>query len=210
VEAAKDEVLKKVERRADKTPEAIRTVAPKWLKESSVVGHVKRQLEKAENGKETPKKPRPSYGGRELTEHEKAVQRFSKELHDWTEKAFDTVLKGINKEAAHRVGWCVLLGVEAFRDHPRVKLPHVSEYSPPCTEAPAIPAILEKAGQAITAAFKGNRQAWLELLADEEQGNPDLKSGLGVPHPVVLELLASAVGVKLPATPQWTPVEAKS
>lgn len=210
VEAAKDEVLKKVERRQDKTPAAIRTVAPKWLKESSVVGYVKRQLEKGEEGKNTPKKSRPSYSGRDLTDHEKALQKFSKELHAWTEKSFASVLNGINKEAAYRVGWCVLLGVEAFRDHPSPNVPHVSEYGPPITDMPTIPAVPEEIGKAITLAFKGNRQAWLELLANEEQGNPDLKTGLGVLHPGVLELLAAAVDVKLSASPQWTPAEAKA
>jgi len=54
------------------------------MKESSVVGYVKRQLEKASNGEVDKKeKVRPSHRCREFTEHEKALQKFAEEYDRW-------------------------------------------------------------------------------------------------------------------------------
>jgi hypothetical protein len=208
-EAAKEQVFKKVNARQDQTPEAICKVSPDWLKESTVVGYVKRNLEKArssENGKPA-QKPKASPTGRPLTEHEVALGNFVEAFNAWEQRAYATVLKGINADPLHRVCWCVLLGVPVIWDHPRVQQPRVHGHSvEPSTEEPVIPAFSNSLEEAIELAFKGTRNAWVELLKDHEQIDPDQRGGLGIPHPRAIELLAEAVKVKLPAAPQWTPV----
>jgi hypothetical protein len=207
-EAAKEQVLKKIAKRQVQTPEAIRKASPEWLKESSVIGYVKRQLDKAErNGGEIPEAtPRTTRSyGRTLTAHELALKKFTAEFDAWEKSAFESVLAGVNAEPQHRVSWCVLLGVDGLWDHPRVQIPRVSEYGNPCTEEPVVPTLPGSIQKAIKLAFKATRSGWLELLTDSEQASPDERSGFGIPHPGVLELIGKELGIELPPVPQWTP-----
>ena len=210
VEAAKLQVLKKISQRQDQTPEAIRKITPEWLKETSVVGFVKRQLEKAsENGKETPvTKPKVVSTGRTLTEHELALQQYATQFDAWEKKAYKAILKAINADPLYRVCWCVLLGVPGFWEHPRMALPHIHLYGEPTTKEPLLPPLSKEVEQAVVLAFKGTRNSWVDLLRDYVQSDPDSRSILGIPHPRVLELLAEAMKVTLSAMPEWKPVTA--
>ena len=216
VEAAKAQVLKKISGHEDQTPEAIRKVSPDWLKETTVVGYVKRQLEKtanakSENGKTTTRQPRTVPAGRSLTDHEQALQKFAEAFGAWQQRAYAAVLKGINVDPLFRVNWCVLLGVPAFWEQPRMEVPSVQTYSAePTTKEPVLPALPAEIEQAIRAAFKGTRNGWIDLLKEYPQINPDQRPGLGMPHPRVLELLAEQVTVKLPPMPEWKPVSPQS
>lgn len=117
----------------------------------------------------------------------------------------EAVLTAINAEPLHRVSWCVIQGVPAFWDHLRITLPHVSEYSQPCSNGPVVPEIPTALERAIAPAFKGTRVAWLELLSEHEQVDPGERNGFGDLHPGVLELIGKAVGIELPPVPQWNP-----
>jgi ParB-like chromosome segregation protein Spo0J len=203
VEAAKEQVVKKISQKDDQSPGAIRKLAPQWLKETSVVGHVKRQLEKAARPPTPSTKARGSDSPRELTEHEKALQKYADKLAAWQKKAWATVMEAINTNPAHRVSWCVLLGVPAMWDHPRVTVPIVQVYREPQTQEPEVPPVAAELQTAIMTAFDGTRAGWIEVLKGHEQIHPDSRNGFGVPHPCVLERLADAIKVKLPPTPQW-------
>lgn len=73
----------------------------------------------------------------------------------------------------------------------------------PVTDEPVLPLLPPVVENSIRIAFKGNRDAWLAMLKEEEQfgfghyGVPD------TPHPRVLEVLAEMMGIKLPAMPVW-------
>ena len=207
VEAAKEQVFKKIKVKEDQTPAAIRKIAPAWIKETSVVAHVKRQLEKSANGQSsaTASKPRNASHQREFTEHEQALQKFTDAFHAWEKRAWTAVFKGINAEPSHRVSWCVLLGVPALWDHPRMKIPVVQVYAEPATQEPELPPLAKAMEDAIVSAFKGTRTGWVDVLKDQEQPHPDHRGGFGIPHPRILELLAEAVKVKVPSVPQWKP-----
>lgn len=212
-DAAKEQIYKKISARQDQTPEAIRKITPVWLKESTMVGYVKRQLEKAakvENGK-APPQPRSAPAGRPLSEHEQALTKFAEAYGSWEQEAFTAVLKGINSDPVFRVNWCVLLGVPTFWAQPHIEVPTVHSYSAePCTAEPVLLPLPEQVEHAIQLAFKGTRNGWLELLKECEQVDPDQRAGLGIPHHRALELLAAAVNVKVPPVPQWTPVSTQS
>src|SRR5262249_3978364 len=125
VEAAKEQVFKKIKEKKDQSPQAIREIAPEWIKETTVVGHVKRQLERAAR---PPAPATASHIGsrpREFTDHEVALQKFADAFHAWEQRAWKAVLKGINSNPSHRVSWCVLLGVPAVWDRARMKIPAV-------------------------------------------------------------------------------------
>ena len=79
---------------------------------------------------------------------------------------------------------------------------------PIAVAAAVLPPLPEEIERAIQSAFKGTRNGWVELLKEYEQTDPDQRSGLGIPHPRALELLAEVVNVKLPPVPQWVPVSA--
>jgi ParB/RepB/Spo0J family partition protein len=213
-EAIKEQVLKKMSKRQVRTPEAIRKSVPPWLKASSVTAFVQRQLQKAEkhdNGHGKPKhrpgngQVQPAHRGRPLTAHELTLRKFINEFGLWQRSAYTVVMAGINAQPVYRVSWCVLLGVETFWNHPRVEMPYINEYGPPCKEEPSIPLLSEELEKVIGLAFKGTRNAWLELLADEVQADPDQRLDFDISHPRVLELIADAVEVELPPVPQWTP-----
>ncbi len=172
-----------------------------------MVGYVQRQLEKAQKGTGSDGNATGASrasDGRRLTDHEKALDEYAKAFAAWQEKAFKAILKGINSDPAYRLSWCVLKGIGAFWHHPRMQIPRVSVFnSSATTDEPVLAPLPEAVEQAIRAAFKGNRAAWIELLKDEEQfefghfGLPDM------PHPRCLELLAEMMQVKLPAMPVW-------
>jgi ParB/RepB/Spo0J family partition protein len=208
-QTAKEEVLKKISGRQVKTPEAIKKAAPPWMKSASVVGYVKRQLDKQEKGEarsgEETRSATP--GSRSLTPHEEALEAFRSELQAWQGKALGKMLRKIKCEPVYKVGWCVLLGVEGFLEHPRIEVPYTSIYSTPCTKEPVIPEIDGAIEQAIGKAFAGTKVAWMEVLVDEKPSLPDRHGGYGAPHPQVLQWLADAVGVKLPPMPVWMPVQ---
>ncbi|QOV92101.1 ParB/RepB/Spo0J family partition protein [Humisphaera borealis] len=207
-QSAKEEVYKKISGREVQTPEAIRKAAPPWIKESSVVGYVKRQLEKQQEG-QSPTESRSSRSERSavrsLSPHELALEAFREELESWQGKSLAKVLRKVNADPACKVGWCVLLAVDGFLEHPRIEIPYTSIYSSPSTREPVIPDIDPAMENVIARAFAGTKSAWMELLADEKPTLPENRRGYGVPHPQVLAWLAAAVGVKLPPTPQWTP-----
>lgn len=206
-QAAKEQVLKKVSQRKDQTPEIIRQLAPEWLKEGTVVGFVKRQLEKAANGEKQPPKKTASDGGRPLTDHEIALGKFSEEFRAWEARAYKAVLKGINADPAFKVSWCILLGVSAFWEQPKIQIPHVNRYaSEPVTEEPVLPEFPKELEAIMQSAFKGGKSVWIELLKEEEQANPDHRHGLGIPHPRALQLLAELVKITLKPKPEWKPV----
>jgi ParB/RepB/Spo0J family partition protein len=216
-DAAKEQILKKISTREDQSPEAIRKITPGWLKESTVVGYVKRQLEKAANaeggksgnGKHTPQ-PRTAAAGRPLTEHELALQKFAEAFGAWEKAAFVSVLEGINADPVYRVGWCVLLGVPAFWEQLSMEIPTVRPYAAEaCTEEPLLPPLPKEAEEAIHSVFKGTRNGWVELLKDCEQINPNERASLGIPHPRALELLAECVKVTLAPVPEWKAVGTK-
>lgn len=208
-DAAKEHVLRKISQRQVQTPEAIRQLAPEWMKESSVVGFVQRQLEKAKvsGQKDQPaKEPKArSYGGRSLTRHEQALIAFTDQVAAWTDKAYAKVLSGINKDPAYRVGWCLLAGTEAFWHQPQWKLPRPSIYGPEVADSPELPPLPPSVIEVIELAMKGTRPAWIELAGRNKQGDPDRRDEVGRPHPDTLKLLAEAVGVELPPVPTWTP-----
>jgi ParB/RepB/Spo0J family partition protein len=209
-QTVKEEVLKKISGRQVQTPEVIKKAAPPWMKGASVVGYVKRQLDKQQDGEgQSVEESRSSSsnGLRSLTPHEEALEAFRGELESWQGKSFAKVLRKINGEPVYKVGWCVLLGVEGFLDHPRIEVPYTSIYSVPCTKEPVIPEVDEAIERAIGKAFSGTKTAWIEVLSDEKQSLPDQRSGYGVPHPQVLAWMADAVCVKLPPMPAWTPVQ---
>ncbi|HEY1684373.1 MAG TPA: ParB N-terminal domain-containing protein [Tepidisphaeraceae bacterium] len=205
-QSVKEQVLAKISHRQVQTPEAIRKAAPEWIKESSLVSYVKRQLEKASNGQaESAKETKHAYAGRQLTEYELALKQFLGKFSRWQHNAWKDVLAAINDKAIHRVSWCVLLGVNEFWDHPRVHLPHIAEYSPECTEELVIPPLPKRIQQMIRLAFKASRNGWVRLLRRQKQVDPDQKQGAGIPHPLILQWLAEAVGAELPPPPEWTP-----
>jgi hypothetical protein len=200
----KEQVLSKIRQRQVQTPEAIRTAGPEWIKESSLVGYVKRQLEKAidsNEAKSKQKKPVHDYSGRQLTKHELALNEFKQQFWNWQKTAWRRVLAAINGKPIHRVSWCVLLGVNDFWDHPRVQFPAFSQYGPECTEEPVIPPLPKRIQQMIRLAFKANRSGWVRLLRQQKQPDPDRRQGAGMPHPLVFQWLAEAVGVKLSPCP---------
>jgi ParB/RepB/Spo0J family partition protein len=206
-QTAKEEILARISKRSVQTPEAIRKVTPDWLKETSVIGFVKRQLEKASksNGEVHPERPTEGRGLRILTPLEHAIQQFAGEHDEWEQKASTAVMKGINKEPVHRVSWCVLLGVAGFWKHARYQIPFVGQYGPPRTIEPILPPLETEIEEAVKLAFKGTRNGWLDVLADQKQADPSQRDRFGIPHPRVLQLIAEAVGVNLPPPPQWTP-----
>jgi ParB/RepB/Spo0J family partition protein len=205
VDAAKEHIFKKIKDKEDQTPTAIKKIAPGWMKESTVVGHVKRQLEKAARPPAAESKTRTASNVREFTEHEKALREFADSFHAWEQKAWKAVFKAINADPSHRVSWCVLLGVPAMWDHPRMQIPMVQLYAPEQTAEPELPPLSAELESAVKTAFAGTRAAWIEILTPHEQIHPDSRGGFGIPHPRILELLASEMKVKLSKTPKWTP-----
>jgi ParB-like chromosome segregation protein Spo0J len=210
VEAAKDQVFKKIAKKEDQTPTAIREIAPEWVKESSVVGYVKRQLERAARPAATATKARGESPVREFTEHEQALQKFTDAFHAWEKKAWTAILKGINSDPAHRVSWCVLLGVPGMWDHPHMAIPMVQLYAEPQTLEPELPTLPAELETSVVSAFLETRAGWMEVLKAHELIHPDSHGGFGFPHPRILQLLADGMKVKLPAMPQWKPVIAKA
>jgi len=208
-DAAKEQVLRKISQRQVQTPEAIRTLAPDWMKESTVVGFVQRQLDKAKSAGQKGHRPQEpkvrGYEVRQLTAHEQALIAFGDQVTAWMDKAYAKVLNGINKDPAYRIGWCLLAGTEAFWSQPRWKLSRPSPYGPEVNESPELPPLPAAVKQAVELAMKGTRPAWIELAGWNKQGNPDRRGEVGWPHPDALKLLAEAVGVELPTVPQWTP-----
>jgi hypothetical protein len=206
---AKQQALRKISQRQVQTPDAIRKVVPDWMKESSVVGFVQRQLEKVktakENGKTPEEKKDRTSSGRQLTPHEQALIAFADQVSAWMEKAYVKVLNGINKDPAYRVGWSLLAGTEAFWNQPNWKLSRPSPYGPEITESPELPPLPAAVKQVIGLAMKGTRPAWIELAGWNKQGDPDRRSEVGWPHAEALKLLAETVGVTLPPIPQWMP-----
>lgn len=209
-QTAKEQVLSKIRTRTVQTPDAIRKAAPPWLKDSTVIGYVKRQLEKTKTKGENDATPDEAgetrrHGGRQLTPHEQAIITFIDAMTQWTQKAYAKVLAGINKDPAYRVGWSLLAATEIFWNQPNWKgtRPHV--YGPEVTESPELPPIEDKVKQAIELAMKGTRPAWLELAGWNRQGDPDQRREIGIPHPETLRLLADAVGGKLTDAPVWVP-----
>lgn len=220
---AKHLVFVTIRKRSVQTPDAIRKAAPDWLKESSVVGYVKRQLDKLKatneigNGNDptgsedegsasTRRRSGPSRNDqRPLTGHEQRLVSFSDQLEAWQADAYTKVLEAINADPARRVAWVLLQAVEAFREHPRIGVPYVSVYGQPTQESPTVPEVADSVREVIRLAFKGTRSGWIELLADQQQGDPDERMALGVPHPTVLQWIAEEVGVELPDVPIWTP-----
>lgn len=207
VEAAKAAVYKKIARRRDQTPTAIKRAAPSWIKDTSVVGHVQRELKKAAENTEVPKAKTPArdhQGGRKLTDHEEAVVKFAEALEKWYRKSFDAVLKGINADPVYRVGWCLLAGTEAYHRQDNWKIPYIDRHAnEPCTDDPTLPPLPNKIAQAIELAMKGTRAAWIELAGWNKQGDPDYREQVGPIHTDALLLLAERVGVKLSKTPEW-------
>jgi ParB/RepB/Spo0J family partition protein len=208
-EAAKQQAFKKISQREVQTPDAIRNVTPEWMKEASVIGYVKRQLEKPRNGENgTPQSHRRSpTDGRPLTEHEKALKKFSEDFGVWEEKSYKAILKAVNSDPVRRINWCVLLGVACFWNQPGMTLPHVSVYTnEACAKEPQLPVLPAAVEASITLAFKGSRSAWIELLKDQEQQDPDQRGGFSIPHPGILELLADAMDIQLQTRPEWKPI----
>ena len=166
VEAAKEQIFKKINSRQDRTPEAIRKISPGWLKEATIVGYVKRQLEKAvasEGAKlaSTPRQP----PGRQLSDHALAVQKFAQTFYAWNEQAYTLILKGVNADPLHRVNWCVLLGVPAFWEQPGMEMQVVNLPNTETVEhEPVLLPLPEPIESAIRLAFKGTRNAWVEAL----------------------------------------------
>lgn len=208
-DAAKEQVLRKISQRQVQTPEAIRQLAPDWMKESTVVGFVQRQLEKEKsagsNGNKSYEARSRNYDGRPLTPHEQALIAFTDQIAAWTDKAYTKVFAGINKDPAYRVGWCLLAGTEAFCHQPQWKLARPSIYGPEVTDAPELPPLPALVKEVIELAMKGTRPAWIELAGRNKQGDPDRRDEVGRPHPDTLKLLAQAVDVELPPLPKWTP-----
>ena len=161
MEAAKEQVFKKISGKEDQTPAAIKKIVPDWIKETTVVGHVKRQLEKAAHPP-APAKAHAASSVREFTEHEQALQKFADAFHAWEKKALTAVIKAINSDPAYRVSWCVLLGVPAMWDHPRMKIPMVQVYAEPQTNEPELPPLSQEIQDAIASAFLGTRAGWTE------------------------------------------------
>jgi len=222
VDAAKEQVLRKVSSKDDQTPSAIRKLAPAWLKENTVVGYIQRQLEKAhkEAANAAESSPKPGHG-RVPTELERALEAYGQAFSAWQEKAFKAILKGVNSDPAYRLSWCVLMGVSSIWTHPRVHIPRITAYRlNPVTEEPILPPLPPVVENSIRIAFKGDRGAWLAMMKEEEQfgfghyGVPD------TPHPRVLEVLAEMMELKLTPMPAWKspategakakPVEAKA
>lgn len=207
-DAAKQGVLKKIAKRKEQTPAAIRRASPTWLKESSVVGFVQRELKKAE-GNDTPVEPKPvrrtqQKPGRALTSLEKAIVAFSKDQDTWEIESYTAIMETINANSVHRVGWCLLVCTEAFWDHGGWDFPTVSEHSDkPCTEVPTLSKLPPKVKQAIELAMKGTKAAWVELASWTFQDDPDDRAQIGWLHPDALVVFADAIGVKLTARPVW-------
>lgn len=206
-QAVKEQVLSKMRNRQVQTADAIRRAGPEWIKESSLVGYVRRQLEKASSGPVEPETEKPihAYVGREFTEYEVALKKFIQQFNDWHEDAWQQILDAINAKPIYRVSWCVLLGVNDFWDHSRVHFPHISPYGPECTEKVVIPSVSKRFQPMIHLAFKGSQNGWIKLLRKQKQIDPDQKQGAGIPHPLVLQWLAEAVSLKLSPCPQWVP-----
>jgi rubrerythrin len=213
-DAAKAAVYQKVAKRQDQSPATIRRVAPRWLKDSAVVGFVQRQLKKAADGD---KKPKPKTGtrkaetGRELTPHEKALVAFAKAEESWQIESFKAILEAINANPAYRVGWCLLAGTAVFQNQANWQFPTVSIHSKePATESPTLPKLKRKIKQAIELAMKGTKAAWVELASWTPQDHPDDWDDIGWMHPEALVTLAEAVGAKLSKRPEWkAPVDIK-
>lgn len=206
-EAAKHALLSKISRRRDQTPTAIKKATPKWLKKTTAVGYVSRELKKAAASPaktDTQESKRDVSRGRPLTDFEKAIQAFAKSQQAWQEAAYQAVLDGINADPAYRVGWCVLIATEAFQQQENWEIADINGYSnQPCVTEPTLAKLSAKVKKAIDLAMKGTRTAWIELAGWNEQIDPDYRNDVGWLHPEALRLLAGHVGAELPDMPQW-------
>lgn len=172
-----------------------------------MVGYVQRQLKKAAEGDQESQAPSAKTArqqGRTITAHEQAILQFGEAQERWQRKALEAVLKGVNADSVHRVGWCLLAGTEAFRNQGNWHVPRINVNSPePCVEEPKLSPLPDKVREAIGLAIKGSRQGWIELAGWTKQSHPDQWEAVGWIHPEALELLAEAVGVKLTKMPEW-------
>ncbi|MBC7784182.1 MAG: ParB N-terminal domain-containing protein, partial [Burkholderiales bacterium] len=144
---AKQQVFVKISKRSVQTPDAIRKAAPDWLKESSVIGYVKRQLEKAKvqgdnatTGEDSERSSSRDHR-RPLTDHEQRLIAYGDQMETWQSAAYAAVLEAVNTDPVRRIGWLVLHGVGVFAGHPRIQSPHVNRYGDSTTEEPVIPTI---------------------------------------------------------------------
>jgi len=206
-EAAKHALLSKISRRRDQTPTAIKKATPKWLKKTTAVGYVSRELKKAADSSaktDTQNSKRDASGGRPLTDSEKAIQAFAKSQQTWQENAYQAILDGINADPVYRVGWSVLVATEAFQQQANWDIPRIHVHtSQPCVTEPTLAKLSAKVKKAIELAMKGTRTAWIELAGWNKQGDPDYREEVGWLHPEALVLLAGHVTVELPDMPQW-------
>jgi ParB/RepB/Spo0J family partition protein len=202
---AKEATLKKIARRTVQTPDAIRKAAPAWMKESSVVGFVKRQLDKAKASKDAvAKQPRRDpYAPRELTAYEQHLLSFGETLETWLGRAFDRILEAVNGDTRFKIAWTLLLAVPELYEHASWSIPRPSPYGKVTTNEPLLAELAPRVGEAIDVMFSGSRQQVAELMASVPIDDPNERRGFDVPHPEALAKLARHLGIDIGEPPVW-------
>jgi ParB/RepB/Spo0J family partition protein len=202
---AKEATLKKIARRTVQTPEAIRKAAPTWMKESSVVGFVKRQLEKAKSPEgEVVKKPRRDpYAPRELTVYEKHLQQFGAKVDQWQGDVFERILDAVNTDTRFKIAWTLLMAVPEFSEHAGWDIPKPSVYGTVTTEEPTLATFDAAVGEAIDVMFSGSRQQIAELMGRVTIIDPSEWRAFHIPHPDALAKLARHLKLDIGEPPVW-------
>lgn len=203
---AKEATLKKIAKRTVQTPDAIRKAAPVWVKESSVVGFVKRQLEKAKGtaeGKEK-KARRDPYAPRELTPYEQHLLCFGESVGEWSGNAFEMILDAVNTDPRYKIAWTLLLAVPEFYQHNGWSIPRPSPYGRVAVDEPALAMLGDKALEAIDVMFSGSRQQVSDLMQLVTIQDPNERDGFDVPHPDALLKLARYLNIEIGPAPVWS------
>lgn len=203
---AKEATLKKIAKRTVQTPAAIRKAAPTWVKESSVVGFVKRQLEKAKNpdGDKAKQPRRDPYSARELTTYEQHLLQFGEQVEAWIGNAFEMILDAVNTESRFKIAWTLLLVVPEFYHHDGWSIPRPSRYGRVTVDEPALAELSPAVLDAIDVMFSGSRKQVGECLDAVTLDDPNQRDGFNIPHPDALLKLARHLKIDLGAAPVWS------
>lgn len=222
-EQAKKHLVSAFNRRKN-APDAaeIDAKAPEWLKRNTARGVVQRQFKQKPkaNASETSSSNRfdpYSDRKRQLTDHEKAMQRFETSLDDWYKQGTEQVMKRLRSQehALEFAVFCAMTTTQALELTTNWIVPHISVYSAPAKESPKEPKPLDK--QIIKALMRladPDNNGVIEaaeiivgMKATAHYLPKSLHDFITTHNPEMLQRLATVVDVELKACPHWRDFE---